>query len=388
MAYFKPVISVIAVLAALILWTGIGLSASAQTPPPKPKTEAPASAPVRQLPGKLLVRADADCTVRVNGEAVATLSSGEAQVVRVDLGEHLVEAVANGGQDRWESIVEVPDRKQTIVSVELQPIIEEREEKEQKVAERKRQEEAERRIRDKTGNLHNAIAQGSIEGVRAHLDAGADVNFANRIDRNGVTPLMLAAERGNTSIVDMLIGRGADVTAHDPSGKSVLHYAAQQGNTPILRELIDRGADYKAKDRYGRTPLDLAKKKGNSSIVRMLEDLIEGEIEDACRRLLLDYSSSGSSQVLSVRNSSDVDVRVSVVQPFVRVWRVGSTTYRKRHRAFERGVVEANSSKKFTFTQKDYRRASSSGGLLGAMTNVGFSARRDASISSCSGVSK
>ena len=61
------------------------------------------------------------------------------------------------------------------------------------------------------------------------LDNGADVNIQN--------PLLIAARVGNLKMVQLLMLKGADVTATDSTGKNALQIAQQQGHTNIVKFL-------------------------------------------------------------------------------------------------------------------------------------------------------
>nr|CCD12345.1 unnamed protein product [Trypanosoma congolense IL3000] len=62
--------------------------------------------------------------------------------------------------------------------------------------------------------------------------------------RNGRTPLMFAALKGNVELVDFLITEaGADVSLKDYSGNSVMDIAAQAGHKEVVMLLLARCSD-------------------------------------------------------------------------------------------------------------------------------------------------
>jgi ankyrin repeat protein len=89
--------------------------------------------------------------------------------------------------------------------------------------------------------------------VHLLLDHGADVN--ERSGRMGLTPLMAAASlvadadvsSGDTSssLVRLLLARGADVNALATNGAGALARAVVAGNETMVRLLLDAGADPK-----------------------------------------------------------------------------------------------------------------------------------------------
>jgi|ETN07SMinimDraft_1059922.scaffolds.fasta_scaffold27627_4 ankyrin repeat protein len=113
------------------------------------------------------------------------------------------------------------------------------------------------------GNLDRALIDaardGSIALVRRELSRGADVNAK---DKDGFTPLHLAANKGHKEIVKLLIAEGADVNAKDDGGRTPLHGTAYWGRKEIVELLIAKGADVNVKIEVGElkglTPLDAA----------------------------------------------------------------------------------------------------------------------------------
>ena len=57
-----------------------------------------------------------------------------------------------------------------------------------------------------------------LEVIKLLVELGADVNWA---DDSGITPLMVAANMGDTDIIQYLVDQGADLGAHD-LGKKML----------------------------------------------------------------------------------------------------------------------------------------------------------------------
>ncbi|EXJ68613.1 uncharacterized protein A1O5_08407 [Cladophialophora psammophila CBS 110553] len=78
-------------------------------------------------------------------------------------------------------------------------------------------------------------------------------------DKQGLTPLHLAASLGRTRAVELLLRRGAEVDAVDNNDQTPLHWALQSGSvSPRLAEmLIKAGADVNAKNRLGQSALHL-----------------------------------------------------------------------------------------------------------------------------------
>jgi ankyrin repeat protein len=86
-----------------------------------------------------------------------------------------------------------------------------------------------------TPDLHKAVREGDADKVKKLLDAGADVNVRESSkDRLQYTPLHWAANNGDLEIAEILISRGADLDAEDPTYSTPLYLAAEQGHPKIV----------------------------------------------------------------------------------------------------------------------------------------------------------
>jgi ankyrin repeat protein len=116
-----------------------------------------------------------------------------------------------------------------------------------------------------------AADRSDIPLMRLLLELGADPLLTNF---TRTTPLMAAAGLGTTEpleeageetealeAVKMLLERGADINAVDDNGDTAMHGAAY-GNYPLVVQLLaDRGANpqiWKERNKFGRTPLFIA----------------------------------------------------------------------------------------------------------------------------------
>jgi len=66
------------------------------------------------------------------------------------------------------------------------------------------------------------------------LDAGAPVNAQ---DRNGMTPLMIAATRGYVEIVEALLAKGANPRQTDFTGRDAASWASQSHRASVMQAL-------------------------------------------------------------------------------------------------------------------------------------------------------
>jgi formylglycine-generating enzyme required for sulfatase activity/Tfp pilus assembly protein PilF len=67
----------------------------------------------------LILRADMDCQVSIDGEYVAALDEAQTKVLRVNAGEHIIKATSPGGRYVWTKTVQVPRSQRVTVAIEL-----------------------------------------------------------------------------------------------------------------------------------------------------------------------------------------------------------------------------------------------------------------------------
>ncbi|VDI25203.1 Hypothetical predicted protein [Mytilus galloprovincialis] len=116
-----------------------------------------------------------------------------------------------------------------------------------------------------------AAARGWTEIVRLLLDLGADYNKCE--NDIGCSPVLLACSEGHTEIVRMLLDIGADYNECDNDGWSPVKSACSEGHTEIVTMLLDIGADYNKCDNDGWSPVKSACSEGHKEIVTMLLDI-------------------------------------------------------------------------------------------------------------------
>jgi hypothetical protein len=103
-------------------------------------------------------------------------------------------------------------------------------------------------------DLHTAAAQGNLEAIQQHIEAGSDLNVKD--PEGGACPLSTAALFGQTEAARALIEAGADVNFRGNDGATPLHVASFFCRTEIVKALLDKGADRTIKNNYGSTPLE------------------------------------------------------------------------------------------------------------------------------------
>lgn len=107
-----------------------------------------------------------------------------------------------------------------------------------------------------------------VEIARMLVDAGADVNVKNG---EGVTPLLVACDKGSTDIAKFFVSKGADASAAGGAFQATgLHAAAANGYGDLAEFLIASGAQVNAKDGSGHTPLYYAQRCGNTAVAKAI----------------------------------------------------------------------------------------------------------------------
>jgi uncharacterized protein len=156
--------------------------------------------------------------------------------------------------------------------------------------------------------LMDAVIRNDAAAVKKLIAQGVNVS---ELDDNQDAPLVMAAYKGYTEIVKLLLEAGADVTAVDPgmkatalhaaayagraeaaklliayhididkqgpyNGYTALHDAIWQSNVETVEVLLNAGANLNLKSNSGQTPLDFAKSKKNPRIIALIEQKLSG----------------------------------------------------------------------------------------------------------------
>jgi len=141
--------------------------------------------------------------------------------------------------------------------------------------------------------LHWAAYNGLTEISTMLIENKASINIT---DKDGMTPLYLAARERHGLLVNLLLDKGANADVKVPHrwGAEVpeaektyltpLHWCARFGMSGEVLHLLKKGAQPDARDRDGMTPLYLAARGGHKIIVETLleykADPSIGDLED------------------------------------------------------------------------------------------------------------
>ncbi|CAG9464332.1 unnamed protein product [Pedinophyceae sp. YPF-701] len=164
-------------------------------------------------------------------------------------------------------------------------------------------------LRDFEAKWWNTCKKGDAATMKEMLSTGRAV-LANTLDLERRTALHFTAAVGSAECTRLLIDAGAEVDVADKDGYTPLHMAAGYMHVSTVRELLEAGADPEQLDRAGRSPLELVEglcknieARNDPSLLgrrKMLEDvrgfLVENTFEDVLPRAVLEVRSAGGDK--------------------------------------------------------------------------------------------
>ena len=178
-------------------------------------------------------------------------------------------------------------------------------------------------VEKKPLSLVEAVLSNDLKTITEIINNGTDLE---RDVKDGMTVLMLAAERSSLETVKLLVEKGANVNAvntyiretcyiknfnsseqhfnsdHNAGriyenigmNRTVLMYALNNKNIKVAEFLLDKGADITSRDMYGKDVLFYAVAKNNPRIIELLID--RGAIINASNRYaLLQYATENKN---------------------------------------------------------------------------------------------
>ena len=118
--------------------------------------------------------------------------------------------------------------------------------------------------------LHFAAFSGDTTSVQLLLARGADINtHAKNKFRN--SPLQVALLPGHYEAAKLLLERGADVLVRQGEGFAPIHEAALLGRQDLVDLLLAHNAEINARTNDGRTPLTEALRGGHKELAEYLK---------------------------------------------------------------------------------------------------------------------
>lgn len=118
--------------------------------------------------------------------------------------------------------------------------------------------------------LYTLVLEDQLESVRAFLLLIEFVDIDHKHD--GMTPLHVAAKKGNALMVGLLLNHRADINAlTDDEEQTALQIAAIWGRKEVVELLLERGADRQIKNKFKKTASQLAKANGDRDLSRFIK---------------------------------------------------------------------------------------------------------------------
>ncbi|WDK23059.1 hypothetical protein CGRA01v4_14350 [Colletotrichum graminicola] len=149
--------------------------------------------------------------------------------------------------------------------------------------------------------LHSALRKGHLEVTKLLLAHGIDLEAA---DSQGWTPLHTTSTNGNVELANFFLERcPGHIKIKDQIGRTCLFLAAMRGRSEIVRLLLSQKASTDIKDLYNATPLIAASRHGHESVVELLlqaENVDLGHKDDFGLTALSWARKSGNARTLQL----------------------------------------------------------------------------------------
>lgn len=114
--------------------------------------------------------------------------------------------------------------------------------------------------------LMHAALHGKVESMQVLIDLGAEVNV---VTKDGKTAFLAAVDNGSLTAIELLSRYGANTNVTS-EGRNALHDACLKGNTIIVEHLLGMGFDPNQLSEDGLTPLMFASYQGHVDIMNLL----------------------------------------------------------------------------------------------------------------------
>lgn len=180
-----------------------------------------------------------------------------------------------------------------------------------------------------------AVERGHVHLVEILCARGCSLST---MDSTGLTPLHLAASKGYTDIVLVLLNYRAQVnTPSTRGGNTPLQFAAASNHHQVVQHLVEQGADVNQQNLKGMTSLMNAANRGHLKTVKTLVehgadlDIVDNDGNTA---LLLHCSSvSVNADMVDMLATSPMLINKSNKQGYSPVMQVATSHSRQTHKA-------------------------------------------------------
>ena len=106
--------------------------------------------------------------------------------------------------------------------------------------------------------LCKAMPNGELEMAKLLLEKGADPNTNCYKSYTVLEWAIMDPNKGNTSMIELLLKNGANVNKTDNGLETPLHFAASYGKLEVVEALLEKGADVNFKSNSSWTALHFA----------------------------------------------------------------------------------------------------------------------------------
>lgn len=168
---------------------------------------------------------------------------------------------------------------------------------------------------DKDGNtpLHIAARNNNYQISKLLLENRADIDASNK---NSTVPIHEAAAGGSREVLELLMEEGADINHKELSGYNCLHKAAEHGHPDLVRFLLKNGAKHEEVSSYWATPLHFAAKNGHLDVVKVLvENKVDINYDEYTNPPLFQAAENDHVEIVKylIQNGADTGHRSSTV---------------------------------------------------------------------------
>eukprot|EP01028_Stygiella_incarcerata_P003886 TRINITY_DN180_c0_g5_i1.p1 TRINITY_DN180_c0_g5~~TRINITY_DN180_c0_g5_i1.p1 ORF type:complete len:399 (+),score=122.27 TRINITY_DN180_c0_g5_i1:71-1267(+) len=155
---------------------------------------------------------------------------------------------------------------------------------------------------EQTREFHSRCRHGRSSSVERILGFGIDVDIK---DRNGNTPLIIAAQNGHLKICDRLLQAGAWVNAQNGNGNTALHYCYAFSHFEVASFLMQHGADDRIQNAHGLTCYDGITPNRKQTTGQMQSDKDARYRRMAPPKLDTDYMKEATPAEIANRHGTD-----------------------------------------------------------------------------------
>ena len=124
------------------------------------------------------------------------------------------------------------------------------------------------------GVFHSAISKSNDDPEIVQVFIDHGADVDKKADTgNGHTALMFAAEFGHIKVGKLLLANGADINAGDNFNDPALNVAAFHGQLEFAKMLVEMGAELNVRGYGGRTALGHAISRGHDEVAAFLKEV-------------------------------------------------------------------------------------------------------------------